>query len=176
MQCELQCRFGLPDDVALQVITLLLFVLSLKPHGLLLLLRLLTQTVHQPLLPQSLLLWVNQHTGLCFSLEPSSVFFSYLKCSNLRWHLLCFQKLFSVKQRKMCNWFLYQIFEEHYVCTHSVSQHRSNTMKQQLQWSPRFPFSCSQSDIFRFARMGTKELLSVVGMESFSEIVKMLSK
>lgn len=132
MQCELQCRFGLPDDVALQVITLLLFVLSLKPHGLLLLLRLLTQTVHQPLLPQSLLLWVNQHTGLCFSLEPSSVFFSYLKCSNLRWHLLCFlfntlcfQKLFSypVKQRKICNWFLYQIFEEYYVCTHSsVSQ------------------------------------------------------
>lgn len=52
----------LPEDVALQVITLLLFVLSLKPHGLLFLLRLLTQTIHQPLLPQGFLLSIKHTT------------------------------------------------------------------------------------------------------------------
>lgn len=56
------CRGILPEDVALQQITLLLLVLSLEPHGLLLLLRLLTQAVHQPLLPQGFLLSVTKHT------------------------------------------------------------------------------------------------------------------
>lgn len=54
-------RFSLPEDVALQLITLLLLILSLKPHGLLFLLRLLTQTIHQPLISQGFLLSV-KHT------------------------------------------------------------------------------------------------------------------
>lgn len=53
---------GLPEDVALKLVALLLLVLGLQPHGFLLLL-LLTQTVHQPLLPQGLLLPV-KHTNL----------------------------------------------------------------------------------------------------------------
>lgn len=54
---------GLPEDVALKLVALLLLVPGLQPHGFLLLLRLLTQTVHQPLLPQGLLLQV-KHTDL----------------------------------------------------------------------------------------------------------------
>ncbi len=60
--CHGALRLSLPEDVALQLITLLLFVLSLKPHGLLFLLRLLTQTVHQPVLPQGFLLSI-KHTN-----------------------------------------------------------------------------------------------------------------
>lgn len=79
---------GLPEDVALKLVALLLLVLDLQPHGFLFLLRLLTQTIHQPLLPQSLLLPV-KNTNISVLLPaaftpPLSLLFIYLfDCKNM---------------------------------------------------------------------------------------------
>lgn len=62
---------SLPEDVTLQLIALLLFILSLNPLGLLFLLRLLTHTVHQPLISQGFFLSIKHTQELHFQMPTA---------------------------------------------------------------------------------------------------------